>query len=657
MTQPETTQTIPYGAWPSPITPAMLTAQTTHLGSPLSDGAARYWLESRASEGGINRLVRQQGDGQPEPITPINLNIRSRVHEYGGGAWAVRDGVVIVSNHADNRFYRIADGADPEPITPDNPHWRYADIQLDPARNRIVAVREDHSMEDAEPVNTIVLLDLDGPNTDGGQVLVSGSDFVASPTLTTDGLRLAWLAWNHPLMPWDGSELWTAELGTGTSLSKLQHIAGDATESIFQPRWAPNGDLVFVSDRTGWWNLYRHVPGNSEPMALCPMEAEFGLAQWAFGMSTWDWGPDGSIICTWTRNGTWSIGTMPANGGDLTAFDTPFTVYSGVHVQENGDVLVVASSPTAPQQLIRLDSDTGEFTTLRESTSVDLPPESISEPEAISWPSMGGATAHGIFYPPASAIAGAPEGELPPLIVKSHGGPTGMTTADLNLAIQFWTSRGFAYLDVNYGGSTGYGRAYRERLNGQWGIVDVEDCIAGANWLAEQGRVDGNRMAIKGGSAGGYTTLAALTFHDAFRSGVSSYGVGDLEALARDTHKFESRYLDSLVGPYPEEKERYQARSPIHLVERLNCAMLLFQGTEDRVVPPAQAETMAQAVRDNGMPVAMLLFEGEGHGFRREETIHRVLEAELSFHSQIFDFPHPENIQPLRIENMLPPTA
>jgi dipeptidyl aminopeptidase/acylaminoacyl peptidase len=656
MSHPRTRQTVPFGAWPSPVTAEMLTAQTLRLSAPGSDGADRYWLEARASEGGISRLVRQRGQGDPEPITSLDLNVRSAVHEYGGGAWAARNGIVVVSSSTDNRLYRVADDTDPAPITPDTPHWRYADLLLDPERNRIIAVREDHSMEEAEPVNTLVTLDLHGPNEDGGRVLVSGTDFVASPALSADGRHLAWLSWDHPLMPWDGTELWTAELGKDAALSGLRHIAGDARESVFQPRWAADGDLVFVSDRTGWWNLYRQGPNAGEAAPLCPMEAEFGLPQLAFGMSTWDFAPDGGIVCAWTRHGTWSAGRLPAEGGAPEPFELPFTVIRDVHVQaETGEVLMIASSPVEPAQVVALEPGSGAWTALRTSMEVGLPDGSISIPEPISWPSAGGATAHGFFYPPTSADVSAPEGERPPLIVKSHGGPTAMTNAELDLGIQFWTSRGFAVLDVNYGGSTGYGRAYRERLIGAWGIVDVEDCIAGATWLAGQGRVDGNRMTIKGGSAGGYTTLAALCFHDTFRSGVSSYGVADLEALARDTHKFESRYLDSLVGPYPAERARYRERSPIHHVERLHCAMLLFQGLEDTVVPPSQAETMAQAVRDNGMPVALITFESEGHGFRQAETIRRVLEAELSFHSQLFDIPHPEGITPLRIENMREP--
>lgn len=646
---------IPYGAWPSPVTAEMITAQTVRLSQPGSDGDTRYWLESRASEGGRMRLMREMQPGSIEAITPDHFNVRSGVHEYGGGAWAAASGIVVVSNYDDHRLYHL-DDKNWKAITPDNPMWRFADLLVDPKRNRLFAVREDHSLEDAEPVNTLVALTLDGANDDGGKVIVSGSDFVASATLSHDASQLAWLSWNHPLMPWDGCELWKADIAEDGTLTRLRHVAGDARGSIFQPRWAENGDLVFVSDRSGWWNLYRARPGIDEITPLCPMEAEFGLPQWSFGMSTWDFAPDGSITCAWTNQGEWHIGHVPAEGGELDAFPSSFTTISDVHVQPaTNEVLFIGSSPSEPPQIISLDLESASIHEIRKSMDIALPGAAISEPEAISWPTPDGATAHGFFYPPTSESANAPDDESPPLIVKSHGGPTGMSTPDFDLSIQFWTSRGFAVLDVNYGGSTGYGRAYRERLLGKWGIVDVEDCIAGATFLAGSGKVDGARMAINGGSAGGYTTLAALAFHNAFRSGVSSYGIGDLEAMATDTHKFESRYLDSLVGAYPEQKDIYKKRSPIHHVELLSSAMLLFQGRDDKVVPPAQAEKMAEAVRANGLPVALLMFEGEGHGFRREETIHRVLEAELSFHSQIFGFPHPEVIPRLHIENLPEP--
>lgn len=642
---------MPYGAWPSPITAAMLTGQTIGLNEPGSDGRQRYWLESRASEGGRARLIRQSGDETGEAITPVEFNIRSGVHEYGGGVWDARDGIVVVSNYTDHRLYRV-DGDAPKPITPEG-GFRYADLLLDPNHNRLFAVREDHRFEDAEPVNTLVVLDLGGPNDDGGAVVVSGSDFVASPTLSDDGHQLAFLAWDHPLMPWDGSELWKADIAEDYTLTNLRHVAGAAKESIFQPRWDPNGDLVFVSDRTGWWNLYRARPGTDEIAPLCPMEAEFGLPQWVFGMSTWDFAPDDDIIACWTRDGAWSVGRIPAEGGEPQPFDVPFDMISGVQVQpETNQAIMIAASPTEPVQLITIDLSDGSWRALRRSISIELPENTVSVPEAISWPTPDDATAYGFFYPPTSPDVSAPAGERPPLVVKSHGGPTSATDAMLDLRTQFWTSRGFAVLDVNYGGSTGYGRAYRERLNGKWGIVDVADCISGAEHLGATGKVDRNRLVIKGGSAGGYTTLAALTFHNVFRSGVSSYGIGDLETMARDTHKFESRYLDGLVGPYPEDKAIYEQRSPIHHTDLLNCAMLLFQGLDDKVVPPAQSETMAEAVRAKGLPAALLMFEGEGHGFRREETIHRVLEAELSFHSQILGFPHPEDIERLDIENL-----
>ncbi|MBA2277991.1 MAG: S9 family peptidase [Chloroflexia bacterium] len=641
----------PYGAWRSPITTELLTGATVGLGGLIADGEDVYWLESRASDGGRSVLVRRTPDGERRDVTPAPFNVRSRVHEYGGGAYAVASGLVIFSYFADNRLYRvdIHAGGEPEPITPDGA-WRYADLQIDRAHNRLICVREDHTVADAEPVNTIVQLSLHGPNDDGGRIIVSGTDFVASPTLSATGDRLAWLAWSHPNMPWDGCELWSADLTDTGDLDAVRHIAGGADESVFQPRWADDAGLFFVSDRSGWWNLYRADPsGAVEP--LCAMEAEFGLPQWVFGMSTYDQIGAGWLVCAWTRDGVWHLGALHVASRRLTPFDLPFTEFEDIRVA-GAAVLMLAGSPTEPWQVVSLNPNDGSVQTLRRSS--DEVPERgyLTAPKPISWPTPDGALAHGFFYPPANQNYTAPDGERPPLIVESHGGPTGATSTVLSLDVQFWTSRGFAVLDVNYGGSTGYGRAYRERLNGQWGIVDVDDCVSGAEHLVAQDLVDGRRLIIRGGSAGGYTTLAALTFRDTFAVGASHYGIGDLEALAVETHKFESRYLDGLVGPYPAQRATYVERSPIHHVERLSCSLILLQGLEDKVVPPNQAATMAEAVAAKGLPVAHLTFEGEGHGFRRADSIRRALDAELSFYSRIFGFDLADPIQPVPITNM-----
>ncbi len=648
---------LPCGSWPSPITPDALTRASVRLSEPETDGTHVYWIEARADEGGHGVLVRE-GDPAPVRVTPDGFNVRDRVHEYGGGAWAAADGIIVFSHFDDNRLYLLTpDSGSPRPITPEGA-FRYADLQIDLNRRRVICVREDHSFPDAEPVNTLVQLALDGPNEHGGEMLVSGTDFVSSPCLNAAGDHLAWLSWNHPNMPWDGTELWTASIDVEGNLSGIRHVAGGARESIFQPGWSGDASLIFVSDCTGWWNLYRADVGSeqgSAPEALTRQEAEFGVPQWVFGMSIWALLADGSIVCAWTSNGVWSLGHLEPGASTPVAFDLPFTAISSVRTHPSGKgVIFSAGSTAAPSRLVHLDVATGEWTTLAASAESWLDERYLSIAEPVSWETEDGQTAYGFFYPPKNPEARVPDGERPPLIVTSHGGPTSATTTAYDIGIQFWTSRGFAILNVNYGGSTGYGRTYRERLNGMWGIVDVDDCISGAMALAERDLVDPGRLIIRGGSAGGYTTLAALAFRSAFRAGVSYYGIGDLEAMARDTHKFESRYLDSLVGPYPETKDRYIERSPIHHVDRLNSAMILFQGMDDKVVPPNQAFMMADAVRAKGLPVTLMTFEGEGHGFRKAETIQRTAEAELSFYGQVFHFQPAGKIEPVVVENMPP---
>lgn len=646
---------LPYGSWPSPITPRSLTEATVRLTEPGSDGTHVYWIESRADEGGRGVLVRA-GDSQPVRVTPDGFNVRTRVHEYGGGAWTAADGTIVFSNFDDNRLYRVSPGSEtPQPITPEG-GFRYGDLKLDLARRRILCVREDHAFADAEPVNTLVQIALDDPNEDGGTILVSGADFVSSPCLNAAGDRVAWLSWDHPNMPWDGTELWIASIDDAGHLSDIQAVAGGAAESIFQPGWVGDENLVFISDRTGWWNLYRAKPGSapgSAPEALTDQDVEFGVPQWVFGTSTWAPLADRSIVCAWTSNGVWSLGRLESGAQTPTAFDLPFTSIASVRAHPAGDgVIFNAGSPKEPSRIVHLDARSGEWTTLIASAESWLDAQDLSLADPVSWTTDDGQTAHGFFYAPKNPDARAPVGESPPLIVESHGGPTSATSAAYDPGIQFWTSRGFAVLDVNYGGSTGYGRAYRERLNGQWGVIDVDDCISGAIALADRGLVDRARMAIRGGSAGGYTTLAALAFRSTFQAGASYYGIGDLEAMARDTHKFESRYLDTLVGSYPESKALYIERSPIHHVDGLSSAMVLFQGMDDKVVPPNQAFTMADAVRAKGLPVALLTFEGEGHGFRKAETIQRSVEAELSFYGQVFGFTPAGEIQPVVVENL-----
>ena len=637
----------PYGSWKSPITSDLIVAATIGLGSIMLDEPDIYWTELRPWEGGRNVIVRRTPDGRISDALPAPFNARTRVHEYGGGSCAVHDGTIYFSNYTDQRVYRLDPGSAPRPITPAE-HLRYADVVIDRQRNRLICVREDHTVADREPVNTLVSFALDGENQ-VQHVLVSGSDFYSTPRLSPDGMHLAWLTWNHPNMPWDSTELWLGEVGADGSLHHIRQIAGGSNESIFQPEWSPTNILHFVSDRTGWWNLYCWNGDSSIP--LCPMEAEFGIPQWAFGMSTYTFASSNRIICSYIQQGICSLGSLDITTGELKQIDTSYTtIWSPVAAP--GCVLFGGGSPTEAATLVQLDLATGKIEVLRRSSEIAIDSAHLSAPQPIEFPTEGGLTAHALFYPPCNPDYAAPEGELPPLLVKSHGGPTSATSSMLKLSIQFWTSRGIAVLDVNYGGSTGYGRAYRERLAGKWGIVDVDDCTNGATCLAQRGMVDGKRLIITGGSAGGYTTLCAITFRDVFKAAASYFGVSDVEALAKDTHKFESRYLDKLLGPYPERRDIYQARSPIHFTERISCPVIFFQGLEDRVVPPSQTELMVEALREKGLPVAYLPFEGEQHGFRRAENIKRSLDAELYFYSRIFGFPLAEPVEPVRIDNL-----
>jgi dipeptidyl aminopeptidase/acylaminoacyl peptidase len=636
-----------YGTWTSPITAEAITAGQVGLAQPSLDRGASYWLEARPQEAGRIVLVRRTPAGFDQDLTAAPFNVRSRVHEYGGGAYAVRDGVIVAVDFADQRVYRVADDAAPEPLTPDSGgRLRFADFELDVGRGRVLAIREDHRAM-GEAVNTIVSVALSGG--DEGRVLIGGHDFFSSPRLSPEGDRLAWLSWDHPDMPWDGTRLWSAEIAADGGLDNIRQIAGGDREAVAQPTWSPDGKLFFVSDRSGWWNLYGHDDGTVRP--VCPMSAEFAGPAWVFGLRWYGFLTPTTILACLSEDGRWRLGTIDVASGRLERLRLPYTEVSGLMV-EDGRAILRAGRPDAPTAIVLLEPSSGETVELRSAGALPASPAWLAVPESISYQSEAGSVAHAFYYPPTNPEFRAPAAELPPLIVKSHGGPTGSASSELRLSTQFWTSRGFAVCDVNYGGSTGYGRAYRERLNGGWGEVDVADCVAAARFLAAGERADPRRLAITGGSAGGFTTLCALTFHDVFRAGASHYGVSDLEALARDTHKFESRYLDRLVGPYPETAALYRARSPIHHVERLSCPIIFFQGLEDAVVPPNQAELMVAALRRKGLPVAYLTFEGEQHGFRRAETIQTVLRAELAFYGRVFGFLPADGLPDLIIENL-----
>ncbi|HKV85345.1 MAG TPA: S9 family peptidase [Ktedonobacterales bacterium] len=638
----------PYGSWKSPITSAAIVAGTTGLSGIVLDGADVYWKETRPAEGGRLVLMRQTPDGAITQVTPPDYNVRTTVHEYGGVSYTVHSGVIYFSNFRDQRLYRQRPGEEPAPITPEA-KLRYADGVVDERRNRMICVREDHRESDLHPINTLVTVDLRGDDA-GGSILVSGNDFYASPRLSPDGSALCWLTWNHPNMPWDGTELWVAQVQADGTLANARRVAGGADESIAQPEWSPDGVLHFVSDRSNWWNLYRLTP-NGEVEPLHPMDAEFTAPQWSFGQSSYQFESGASIICAYTQNGLWYLGRLNTATGAFSTFDLPYTAIGELAVG-GGSAYFPAGSPTMFRALARLDLASGATEVVKRSSDLAIDPGYISPAQPISFPTEQGREAYALYYPPINRDYTGPAGEKPPLLVHSHGGPTSATNGVLNLSMQYWTSRGIAVVDVNYGGSTGYGREYRQRLNGQWGVVDVDDCVNAAKYLVDQGLADGDRLMIAGGSAGGYTTLCALTFRDVFKAGASHFGISDLEILDSDSHKFESRYNHSMIGPYPERKDLYVARSPIHFTDQISCPVILFQGLDDKVVTPNQAEMIVEALRRKGLPVAYLAFEGEGHGFRKAENIRRSLDGELYFYARVFGFPLGEPVEPVEIENL-----
>jgi dipeptidyl aminopeptidase/acylaminoacyl peptidase len=632
----------PFGSWRSPISIDHVVGKTILLGEPWLDGDDLYWLEGRPSEGGRRVLVRREPNGTTTELTPAPTNVRTRVHEYGGGSYTVAGGIAVYSEFRDGRLYRIDPGArGAVAITPEGP-WRYADLRFDATRRRFVCVREDHS-DEGQPRNGLVAVPLDGETAP--VVIHGGPDFVAAPRISPAGDLLAWLEWDHPDMPWDATRLRVAKINEDGSIGTPELAAGGVDESIAQPEWSAEGDLHFVSDRSGWWNLYRLAEG-PRLEALAPTEAEFADPAWIFGRSSYGFLADGSIAAV-ARSGSRDRLVHVQQGYLVGEVATPFTEFEGLMVSPTA-VAAMAGAPDRPTAIVRFDPETLEpLEIVRAASEVAPEPGYISRPEPIEYATSGGRIAHALFYAPVNADFEGPAGERPPLVVLSHGGPTSNASTALELARQCFTSRGIAVVDVDYGGSTGYGRSYRQLLNENWGKVDVEDCVAAALYLADRGDVDPERLAIMGGSAGGFTTLAALAFTDVFHAGISLFGVGDLEALAAHTHKFESRYGDRLVGPLPEAAARYRERSPVYAFDRFSCPVLVLQGLDDKVVPPEQAEQIVAALAENGIPHAYLAFEGEGHGFRGETAQRRSIEAQLSFLGQVFGFEPADAIEPV----------
>jgi dipeptidyl aminopeptidase/acylaminoacyl peptidase len=640
----------PYGSWRSPFPIELLVAGRVGLRESRfdTDGESLVWLESRPEEDGRQVLVRwtpdRKGGGTARDISPAGLNARDRVHEYGGASFLVADDLVLVSDFVSGRLHRVAADRTSEPFTPEG-LFRYADYELDEPRARLIAVREDHSGS-GEAANSLVSIPLDGSGE--VKVLTEGRTFYSSPRLSPHGRELAFLAWDHPNLPWDGTELLIAPVAADGSLGRPERVAGSASEWIAQPVWSPSGVLHFVAEPDGWMNLYRAAERGVEPVTR--LEAEFAFPDWVFGLRNYAFAPDGTILAVGRSDGADRLYRIPPGGGP-TPVDLPFTEIRDLDVAGDRAVFMGAG-PRRFGAIVLLDWRDGSHEAIRWSSPAVVEPDEIAVPEPIEFPTTGELTAHGLFYRPTNSAFEGPSGALPPLIVTSHGGPTAQAYGGLYIETQMFTSRGFAVLDVDYGGSTGYGKEYRKRLEGEWGVVDVDDCVNGARWLAERGDVDGERLAIRGGSASGYTTLSALAFRDAFAAGVSYFGIGDLLAFARETHKFESRYLDRLLGPLPEATEIYRQRSPNNYAHQITAAVLILQGLEDRIVPPTEAERIVDALWERRIPHAYIAFEGEDHGFRKAESLTRSFEAELSFLAQVFGFEPADEIGPIEVVNL-----
>jgi dipeptidyl aminopeptidase/acylaminoacyl peptidase len=652
-----------YGSWVSPISARQVASAAPAIDAPSLDmgsfdiddinGDDLYWLEARPEEAGRSAIVRLSANGEKTDVLPAPFSARSRVHEYGGTPYIVVAGILFFCEQSDQRIYRLdtqSKEATPEAISPANQNLRFADFCYDSQHQRLICIAEQSGeagcATQGEPRNFIAAFSINAPHK--LIELHSGADFYAYPRLSPNGTQLSWISWQHPQMPWQGSELWLADLSNSGVLANSEKITGGCDESIFQAQWSPDGRLYFVSDRSEWWNIYRCAnigDGENSIEAICPQQAEFATPLWTLGMSTYgfcdNFCDNNSLVACYSENGCWRLGLIAEKTQQLDTVDLPFTQISAL-ISKGNRVWFIGASPSQSGCLVELDTRSGQYKIIHQFAALPIAAENYAQPQAITYATSNDEQAHGFYYPPCNTayLHNTPD-EKPPLLVMCHGGPTGATSTGFNLKIQFWTNRGFAVLDVNYRGSTGYGRAYRQALDGAWGIKDVDDVVAGAQHLINQGLADPERLMIRGGSAGGYTVLAALAFHDLFKAGASYYGIGDLETLARDTHKFESRYLDTLVGPYPAEQALYQQRSPINHIEQLNCPVIFFQGLDDKVVPPQQAEAMVESLEKKGLKVKYIPFSGEGHGFRQAENTERALLEELQFYSEVFGFSLP----------------
>lgn len=648
--------TAPYGSWRSPISAAMVASAGTGSSSmPREihiDGGTVYWLELRADEGGRYVIMRLEPGGEPEVVTPEGMNVGSRVHEYGGGSYLVYKGTIYFSNSKDQRMYRHDPGEKPSPVTPEPEQpssLRYADGRISPDGRWLVCVRESHSNEESV-INELIRIPVDGISEP--HVIASGRDFYANPRFNPEGNQLSWLTWDLPRMPWEGTLLYCGDFQPDGTISNPIHLAGAEGESIFQPDWSPDGALHFVSDRSGWWNHYTLQDGRVSP--LFSMNADFGGPQWQFEYSTFAFFSNGDLACTYIQEGLYHFGIYSHANNKFTQIETGFTSFlqPTIQVDDRDRVWLIAGSFTQEPHLAKYELDSNKTISIHSKGDQEIEDKGFSTPKHFEFPSLDDLTAFGFFYPPVNPSFDGPKYEKPPLIVFIHGGPTASARPHLQLEIQFWTSRGFGVADINYSGSTGYGKAYRERLAGRWGEIDVADCAYAAQYLAKQGYVNPERMVIRGGSAGGYVAMLALALYDTFSTGAIYYGVSDTEVFKDITHKFEAGYDDWLLGPYEGNEELYRNRSPVHQLDKLNRGMIFFQGLDDKVVPPSQTEKMVAALAEKGLPYAYLTFEGEGHGFRGSKTIQQSLEAELYFYSVLLGIPVDSSIVPVEIHNM-----
>ena len=634
---------LPYGSWKSPITSDLIASESVSLDQVHIHNDAIFWLERRPEESGRSVIVRYSNNAK-EDVFPQPFNARSRVHEYGGGVYCVCEHGVFFVNDANQDIYLAANSKNPDRIT-HTEQIRFADLCFDRRHTRILCVCEDHRDSDTEPQNSLVSIDI---TTGTINTLHQGHDFYSNPRISHDGSKFAWLCWNHPNMPWDGTELWLADVNGQGQLENVRHITGSESTSIFQPEWSPDNILYFVSDESGWWNLARL--DETGITAVTALKSEFGLPQWVFGQTTYAFSGNSTIFCTHISDGIGRLSQIDPVTLQIADITIPQNSFACISAHEK-TVCLIAASECDFSQVIKLNTDNLESEIITSSCSTNIDIGYISKGQSFSFETRHADKAYAIYYPPFNKEYEAPEDELPPLIVLSHGGPTGATDASLDLRKQYWTSRGFAIVDVNYSGSTGYGRDYRYRLKRRWGVRDVEDVCDAAKYFADKGIVDNKRLIIKGSSAGGYTVLAALAFHNTFSCGASYYGISDLESLIADTHKFESRYTDELIGSYPEDRQLYYDRSPINFVDQLSCPVIFFQGTEDRVVPPSQAEKMVTALKNKGIAVAYVPFDNEQHGFRHALTIKTALDSELYFYSVIFGFSPADKLPQISIEN------